>query len=118
MQSFPILHEPVLKILAFFKELEVERLHVTAQFAELFSPQGLSARSSATQFYELDYSTQVMQPKSQISSGYSAHMPQFLEPRAQFDELDYSTKAMQPKSQISSGYSAHRPQRPELSSLV
>ena len=37
------------------KRLEVERLHATAQFDKF------------------DYSAQVIQPKSQISSGYSAH---------------------------------------------
>ena len=87
--------------------------------AQAIQPASLSAWSPAAQFDELDYSTQVMQPKSQFSSGYSAHKASApRSPAAQFDELDYSTQAMQSKSQISSGYSARRPQRLEPSSSV
>ena len=49
-----------------------------------------------------------MQPKSQFSSGFSAHNG--LSTRslvAQFDEFDYSAQAMQPKSRFISGFSAH-----------
>ena len=49
-----------------------------------------------------------MQPKSQFSSGFSAHNGlSARSPVAQFDEFDYSAQAMQPKSQFSSGFSAH-----------
>ena len=41
--------------------------------AQAIQPTGLSAQSPAAQFDELDYSTQAMQPKSQISSSYSSH---------------------------------------------
>ena len=113
MQSFSILHEAALKVLESFQELEVERMHVTAQFSELLSPQGLSAQEPSSSVDELNYSTQAMQPKSQFSSGYSAHKastPGSLV--AQFDELNYSTQAMQPKSQFSSGYSTHKASTP------
>ena len=40
--------------------------------AQAISPLGLSAQSPVARFEEFVYSTQVMQPKSQISSGYIA----------------------------------------------
>ena len=115
-RSFLILHEPALKTLASFQEVEVKRLHAMTQFDELYystqamQPKsqfrsGTSAhkatapKSSAAQFDELNYFTQAMQPKSKFSSGTSAHKAST--PRsaaARFEELDYSTQAMQPKS--------------------
>ena len=54
-----------------------------------------------------------MQPKSQFSSGYSAHKASApRSPTAQFEELNYSTQAMQPKSQFSSGSLAHKASAP------
>ena len=54
-----------------------------------------------------------MQPKSQFSSGSSAHKasaPKNL--AAQVKELNYSGQAMQPKSQFSSGSSAQKASAP------
>ena len=48
--------------------------------AQTFSPLGLSARSPAD---KLNHSTQVMQPRSQFSSGHSAHEPTSSARRAQ-----------------------------------
>ena len=45
VKSFPILHEPALKALAYFKELKVRWKCEAVQFTELFISQGLSARS-------------------------------------------------------------------------
>ena len=59
VKSFPILHEPALKALASFQELEVRWQREAVQFTELFRSQGLSARSLVAQ------SKQVMQPRSQ-----------------------------------------------------
>ena len=79
VKSFPILQEPALKTLASFQELKVRGQRKSVQFTELFRSQGLSARSPVAHFDEFDYSTQVMQPKSQISSGYIANKASVLE---------------------------------------
>ena len=87
--------------------------------AQAFSPQGLSARSPADQFDEFDYSTQAMQPKSQISSGYSAHKA--TAPGAQQLSLTSSTTLQRPCSlrvRSAQAIQPTRPQRSEPSSLV
>ena len=54
-----------------------------------------------------------MQPKSQISLGYSAHKASApRSPTSKFEELNYSTQAMQPRSQFSSGSLAHKASAP------
>ena len=85
----------------------------------LFSPQGLSARSPAAQFDELDYSAQAMQPKSQISSGYSTRKASA--PGAQQLSLTSSTTLHRPCSlRVISAQAIQsiRPQRPKPNSSV
>ena len=87
--------------------------------AQAIQPTGLNAQSPAAQFDELDYSTQVMQPKSQISSGYSAHKS--LAPGAQQLILTRSTTLLRPCSlRVRSAQSIQliRPQPKEPSSTV
>ena len=48
--------------------------------AQAIQPTGLSIRSPTAQFDDIDYSTQAIQPKSQINSGHSAYRPQRPEP--------------------------------------
>ena len=94
-------------------------LHKPCNQLRLFSPQGLSARSPAAQFDELDCSTQAMQPKSQISSGYSARKTSA--PRAQQLSLRSSTTLHRPCSlRVKSAHAIQptRPQRPEPSNSV
>ena len=64
--------------------------------AQAIHPTGLSARSPAAQFDKLDYSTQAMQPKSKISSGYSTHKAS--PPGAQQLNLTSSTTLLRPCS--------------------
>ena len=85
----------------------------------LFSPQGLSTRNPTAQFEELDYSTQTMQPKSQISSGYSAYKASA--PGAQQLNLTSSTTLLRPCSlrvRSAQAIQPTRPQRSEPSSSV
>ena len=77
----------------------------------LFSPHGLSARSPTAQFDEFDYSTQAMQPKSQISSGYSAHKASA--PGAQQLSLTSSTTLQRPCSLRVRSAQAIQPTRPQ-----
>ena len=73
----------------------------------------------AAQFDELDYSAQAMQPKSQISSGYSAHKASA--PGAQLLSLTSSTTLLRPCSlrvKSTQAIQLIRPQRPEPSSSV
>ena len=87
--------------------------------AQAIQSTGLSARSPTAQFDELDYSTQAMQPKSQISSSYSAHKA--LAPGAQQLSLTSSTTLLRSCSlRVRSAQAIQpiRPQRPEPNSSV
>ena len=79
--------------------------------AQVIQPAGLSARSSAAQFDELDYSTQAMQPKSQISSGYSTRKASA--PGAQQLSLTSSTTLLRPSSLRVRSAQAIQPTRPQ-----
>ena len=72
---------------------------------------GLSAQSPTTQFDELDYSTQAMQPKSQINSGYSARKASA--PGAQQLSLMSSTTLLRPCSLRVKSAQAIQPTRPQ-----
>ena len=67
VKSFPILHEPALKALSSFQELEVGRQREAVQFTELFRSRGLSARSPVAQ-----------EPSSSIQTGHAATEPSSL----------------------------------------
>ena len=92
---------------------------LTVRLAQAIHPQGLNARSPVAQFDELNYSTQAMPPKSQFSSGYSAHKASA--PGAQQLSLTSSTTPLRPCSlRVNSAQAIQsiRPQRPEPSSSV
>ena len=85
----------------------------------LSSPHGHSARSPAAQFDVLDYSAQVMQPKSQISSDYPTHMA--TAPGAQQLSLTSSTtlhRSSNLRVRSAQAIQPTRPQRQEPSSSV
>ena len=85
--------------------------------AQAIQPAGLSARSPAAQFNELNYSTQAMQPKSQFSPGYLAHKASV--PGAQQLSFTSSTTLLKPCSlrvRSAQAIQSIRPQRPEPSS--
>ena len=86
--------------------------------AQPIQPTRPQARSPAAQFDMLDYSTQAMQPKSQISSGYSAHKASG--PGAQQLSLTSSTTLRPCNLRVRSAQVIQptRPQHPEPSSSV
>ena len=87
--------------------------------AQAIQPIGFNTRSPVSLCDELDCSAQAMQPKSQISSGYSAHKASA--PGAQQLSLMSSTTLLRPHSlRVTSAQAIHpiRPQRPKPSSSV
>ena len=85
----------------------------------LFNPLGLSARSPAAQFDDLNYSGHAIQPKNQFISGYPAHSASA--PGAQQLSLTSSTTLLRPcclEVRSAQAIQPTRPQRPEPSSSV
>ena len=113
MQLFPILHEPALKTLASFQEIEVESATFKNSVLKSSSSQeGLRAKepSSSVSRAQLLYSGHAVQESVQLR--HSAHGAS----AAQIEELNYSPQAMQPKSQFSLGIQPTEPQQLRLKS--
>ena len=96
-----------------------DSISLNGKVHRLLSPHGHSTQSLVAQFDELNYSAEAMQPKSQISSGYSSQKASA--PRAQQLSLTSSTTLYRPRSlRVRSAQAIQPtwPQRPKPSSSV